>query len=85
MGLTHPGSFISEFIQELPSSSKYKDMYKDLREFIDRVDQIGMLRRINGADPRFEIGGITEVAAGSPDCPALLFDNIAGFPSGFQN
>jgi UbiD family decarboxylase len=59
-------------------------MYKDLREFIDRVDQLGVLRRINGADPRFEIGGITEVAAGSPDCPALLFDNIEGFPSGFR-
>jgi UbiD family decarboxylase len=59
-------------------------MYKDLREFIDRVDQLGILRRINGADPRFEIGGITEVAAGRPDCPALLFDKIAGFPGGFR-
>jgi UbiD family decarboxylase len=59
-------------------------MYKDLREFIDHVDQLGVLRRINGADPRFEIGGITEVAAGSPDCPALLFDNIEGFPRGFR-
>jgi UbiD family decarboxylase len=59
-------------------------MYKDLREFIDRVDQLGILRRINGADPRFEIGGITEVAAGSPECPALLFDDIRGFSSGFR-
>ncbi len=37
-----------------------------------------------GADPRFEIGGITEVAAGRPDCPALLFDQIKGFPRGFR-
>jgi UbiD family decarboxylase len=59
-------------------------MYKDLRGFIDLVDQLGLLRRINGADPRFEIGGITEVAAGSADCPALLFDRIEGFPSGFR-
>ena len=42
------------------------------------------LRRIAGADPRFEIGGITEVAAGRPDCPALLFDQIKGFPRGFR-
>jgi 4-hydroxy-3-polyprenylbenzoate decarboxylase len=42
------------------------------------------LRRIEGADPRFEIGGITEVAAGRPDGPALLFDAIAGFPRGFR-
>jgi 3-polyprenyl-4-hydroxybenzoate decarboxylase len=58
-------------------------MYKDLREFIAQVDSAGALRRISGADPRFEIGGITEVAAGSAACPALLFDDIVGFPGGF--
>src|SRR6266850_1611249 len=58
--------------------------YKDLREFISRVDDLGALRRIDGADPRFEIGGITEVAAGQPDCPALLFDRIKGFPKGLR-
>ena len=59
-------------------------MYKDLREFIGLVDNLGVLRRVDGADPRFEIGGITEVAAGMPDCPALLFDDIKGFPRGFR-
>jgi UbiD family decarboxylase len=59
-------------------------MYKDLREFIDLVDKLGALRRIEGADPRFEIGGITEVAAGLPDCPALLFDSIKGHSRGFR-
>jgi UbiD family decarboxylase len=59
-------------------------MYKDLREFIGLVDRLGALRRIDGADARFEVGGITEVAAGSPDCPALLFDNIKGFSGGFR-
>ena len=59
-------------------------MYKDLRDFIERVDKLRALRRITGADPRFEIGGITEVAAGRPDGPALLFDDIKGFPRGFR-
>ena len=59
-------------------------MYKDLREFIIEVDKLGALRRVDGADPRFEIGGITEVAAGQPDCPAILFDNIKGFAPGFR-
>jgi UbiD family decarboxylase len=58
--------------------------YEDLREFIARVDELGALRRIEGADPVFEIGGITEVAAGMPDCPALLFDSIKGFARGFR-
>jgi len=58
--------------------------YRDLREFIAQVDALGALRHVEGADPRFEIGGITEVAAGMADCPALLFDRIQGFPPGFR-
>src|SRR6516162_7357557 len=59
-------------------------MYKDLREFIELVDKLHALRRIDGADPRFEIGAITEVAAGLPGGPAVLFDNIKGHPRGFR-
>src|SRR5712692_10216770 len=59
-------------------------MYKDLREFIALVGKLDALRRVAGADPLFEIGGITEVAAGMPDGPALLFDDIKGFPRGFR-
>src|ERR1700681_3509349 len=59
-------------------------MYRDLRQFIDLVDKLGALRRIDSADPRFEIGGITEVASGLPDSPALLFANIKGYKPGFR-
>jgi 4-hydroxy-3-polyprenylbenzoate decarboxylase len=58
--------------------------YEDLRDFIARVDEIGALRRIDGADPACEIGGVTEVAAGLPECPALLFDRIKGHAPGFR-
>src|ERR1051326_8972317 len=56
--------------------------YADLREFIDQVEALGALRRVEGADPVCEIGGITEIAAGMPHCPALLFDAIKGHPRG---
>ncbi len=59
-------------------------MYRDLREFISSVDQMGLLRRVEGADAYLEIGGITEVAAGRPESPMLLFDSIRGFPRGFR-
>jgi 4-hydroxy-3-polyprenylbenzoate decarboxylase len=58
--------------------------YEDLREFVARVEALGALRRIEGADAVNEIGGVTEVAAGLPECPALLFDGIKGFPRGFR-
>jgi UbiD family decarboxylase len=59
-------------------------MYKDLREFIALVDELGAMRRIAGADPYLEIGAVTEVAAGRVDSPALLFDDIKGFRRGFR-
>ena len=59
-------------------------MYRDLREFIALVDKLRALRRIEGADPRIEIGAITELAAGMPAAPALLFDAVKGFPRGLR-
>ncbi|TMJ33161.1 MAG: UbiD family decarboxylase [Alphaproteobacteria bacterium] len=59
-------------------------MYKDLREFIELVENLGALRRIADADSRLEIGAITELAAGPGGGPALLFDDIRGFPRGFR-
>ncbi len=59
-------------------------IYKDLRGFIKQVDELGALRHVNGADPKFELGGITEVAAGTSECPALLFDRIKGYAPGFR-
>src|SRR3990172_583101 len=59
-------------------------MYRDLREFIEHVERIGELRRVDGADPDLEIGAITEVAANSESCPMLLFDKILGYPPGYR-
>lgn len=59
-------------------------MYKDLRGFIKQVDELGALRRIDGVDPKFELGGITEVAAGTAECPAMLFDRIKGHAPGYR-
>ncbi len=58
--------------------------YQDLRDFITQIDTLKALRRIDGADPHHEIGAITEVAAGMPDCPALLFDRIKGHRAGYR-
>ena len=56
--------------------------YRDLRDFISMVDRIGDLKHVSGAALEFEIGAITEVAAGLERCPALLFDKIPGQPAG---
>lgn len=59
-------------------------MFTGLRDFIAAVEGIGDVRRIRGAEPHLEIGAITEVAAGSPACPLLLFEHIRGHDPGVR-
>jgi UbiD family decarboxylase len=57
-------------------------LYRDLRGWIARADEIGELRRVEGADWNLEIGALAEVAAQTENPPAVLFDNIQGYPAG---
>src|SRR5260370_956132 len=56
----------------------------DLREWIARVDEIGELSRVDGADAASEIGGIVDLHIQDPVNPAVLFDRIVGYPSGHR-
>lgn len=58
--------------------------FKDLREFLEKCDEIGELKKIDGADWNLEIGAITELMAEIPNHPALLFDKIPGYPKGYR-
>ncbi|WP_416841494.1 UbiD family decarboxylase [Haloferax sp. DFSO52] len=62
-------------------------MSYDLRDFIADIDGVAELAHIEGADWDKEIGGITELVAekgGGLGGPALLFDDIEGYPAGFR-
>jgi 4-hydroxy-3-polyprenylbenzoate decarboxylase len=60
--------------------------YKDLRDWLDIVDNLGQLKTIEGADWNLEMGTIAElVARESPgEVPAVLFDKIKDYPAGFR-
>ncbi|HWO42311.1 MAG TPA: UbiD family decarboxylase [Candidatus Eisenbacteria bacterium] len=59
----------------------------DLRAWLDRVDQLGQLEKIDGVDWDLELSVLAELLnekfaqQGHPR-PALLFDRIAGYPEG---
>src|SRR5262245_24496112 len=56
--------------------------YKDLREWLDRVEAFGELKHIHGAHWNLEIGTMVElVRADNPNPPALLFENIPDYPA----
>jgi 4-hydroxy-3-polyprenylbenzoate decarboxylase len=56
---------------------------KDLRDFLLAVNEIGELRTIHGAHWDLEIGTMAELNY-ERGGPALLFDNIPGYPKGFR-
>jgi UbiD family decarboxylase len=57
--------------------------YDDLRQWIDIVQEMGELAHPIGADWNLEIGAISEVDYKKRG-PALLFDEIKGYPKGFR-
>ncbi|MBI4321298.1 MAG: UbiD family decarboxylase [Chloroflexi bacterium] len=57
--------------------------YNDLREFIQACDEIGELKRYDGADWNLEIGALTELESEQRGS-ALLFDEVPGYPSGYR-
>src|SRR4030066_2246489 len=58
--------------------------YKDLREWLEEVEKMGELRVLKGADWNLEIGAIREWVDKRKNGPALLFDEIKGYPKGFR-
>ena len=49
---------------------------RDLREWIERVKEMGELTQVDGADPHLEIGGLVDLFQWEMENPALLFERI---------
>src|SRR5580658_8623077 len=60
--------------------------YRGLRDWLDKVQGMGELLCVNGADWDAEMGSITQMLTENSDnnAPAILFDEIPGYPKGFR-
>lgn len=56
---------------------------QDLRRWLLQVEELGELKRIDGAHWNLEIGCLTDENS-SRNGPALLFDEISGYPKGYR-
>src|SRR5581483_10995355 len=65
---------------------EYARPHADLREWIERVDRMGELLRVSGAEWHLEMGAIAEmVYADQPqNPPAILFENVPGYSKEFR-
>src|SRR5689334_9385910 len=57
--------------------------FSDLREFIAELDDMNEIRIVENADWDLELGTICELNY-ERQGPALLFDNIKGYPKGYR-
>ncbi|HYN12971.1 MAG TPA: UbiD family decarboxylase [Burkholderiales bacterium] len=56
----------------------------DLRLWLTEADKLGELKEVRGADWNLELGAISELNVKKDAPPALLFDEIKGYPKGFR-
>ena len=56
----------------------------DLRPWLAEVEKLGELKHVDGADWNLELGAISELNVKKDAPPALLFDQIKGYPKGFR-
>src|SRR6266571_665944 len=61
-------------------------VYRGLREWLQRVDEMGELLRVSGAHWDREMGSLTQMLTESArgTAPAILFDDVPGYPSGYR-
>src|SRR5438094_4770308 len=57
---------------------------RDLRDWLQVIEDIGELQVVHGADWNLEIGGISELNYKRKPSAAILFDNIKGYPPGYR-
>jgi 3-polyprenyl-4-hydroxybenzoate decarboxylase len=60
--------------------------YEGLRDWLEKVEGLGELLKIDGADWDAEMGSITQMMTEKSrgNAPALLFDNVPGYPEGYR-
>src|SRR3989304_9173197 len=60
--------------------------YRGLRDWLEQVEKLGELEKINGAHWDREMGSITQMLTESSKgkAPAILFDEVPGYPKGFR-
>ncbi|MGH8648228.1 MAG: UbiD family decarboxylase [Burkholderiales bacterium] len=56
----------------------------DLRAWIEEARKLGEVKDVRGADWNLELGAISELNVKKESPPALLFEEIKGYPRGFR-
>ena len=72
---------------QVKDTRKAPERHQDLRDLVERIDAMGELQRLEGVDWNLEMGALSEMVCQESRegrSPALLFDNVPGYPEGFR-
>ena len=60
--------------------------YRGLRDWIEQVEKLGELQKVDGAHWDREMGAVTQMLTegGKGKAPAILFDEVPGYPKGYR-
>src|SRR3954453_22283159 len=64
--------------------NEYERPHADLREALERIERAGELLRIKGADCKLEMGTLAEIVYRQESPPAILYEDIPGYPKGYR-
>src|SRR5205814_1167270 len=67
-----------------PVWNEYQQPHQDLREFLSRIERAGELLKVPGAHWNLEMGTLAESVNERPDAPAVLFEDVPGYPRGYR-
>src|SRR5258708_21167755 len=62
----------------------YDSPHLDLREFLVRIERAGELLRIPRVHWNLEMGTLAEAVNERSNVPAILFEEVPGYPKGFR-
>ena len=68
------------------TAAKSRMQYRGLRGWLDQVDKLGELKKVDGASWDVEMGALTHMLTekSGGTAPAILFDNVPGYPAGYR-
>ena len=67
-------------------ASKPRVQYRGLRGWLEQVEKLGELRKVDGAHWDVEMGALTHMLTEKSrgTAPAILFDGVPGYPKGYR-
>ena len=75
---------VSSALAEEAGVKGVKFRFEDLRGWVEEADKLGEVRHVNGATWEEDIGMAAELVLRDGNAPAVLFDEIPGYPKGFR-